>query len=100
MEIIPAEPAGDIHTFAYEIETGLGFCHHGFGRERSRIHPADHHLGGAIAFGAGWGELPLGEARGQTVQLRGCEIGDALGQGEIIQHHGHQPGWQKAGEDG
>ena len=100
MEVIPAEPAGDIHTFANEINTGLCFCHHGFGRERSRIHPTDHHLGGAVAFGAGGGEAPLGEALCKVVQLRGGEIGNALGQNKILQHQGHQSRGQEAGQDG
>ena len=78
MKVIPAKPAGDIDTFADEIQTWLSFCHHRFGREGSGIHSADHHFGSSIAFGAGGSKLPFGEALGQTVQLRGGEIGDTL----------------------
>ena len=86
MEVIPAKPACHIHTFADEIETRLVFCHHRFGGERSGIHPADHHFCCAIPLGACGGELPLGEAFGETVQLLCGEIGNTFGQCEIVQH--------------
>src|SRR5690554_1707015 len=61
LEIIAAEPAGHVHRFADNIKAGLAVGLHRFGADTLGVDPAERYFGGAIAFGAAGGEVPMSE---------------------------------------
>ena len=52
LEVISAEPAGDVYGFAHNIKTAHGFGFHCFQRKLSGVDPGDDYLGLGEAFGA------------------------------------------------
>ncbi len=73
LEIEAPQPAGDVHHFADEVEAGHPLALHGLGAELIGVHPAQGHLGGAVALVSAGLKLP-------AVEL----LGD-IGQGGLIQ---------------
>src|SRR5436305_1193555 len=61
LEIIAAEPAGDVDRFADRIEAGHGPRRHGLRGEAGGGDAARGHLGLGIAFAAARPEAPVGE---------------------------------------
>src|SRR4051812_10930677 len=51
LEIIAAQPTGNVHDLADEIEAGYGLGLHGLGVQRFGIDAAQGDLGGAVALG-------------------------------------------------
>ncbi len=79
MEIVAAEPAGDVHGFADKEEAGRGARFHRLLRERVRIDAAARDLGLGVAFRAG-GRQRKGFQRARDVDQRGVFHGaDLLG---------------------
>src|SRR5690606_9376460 len=52
LEVIAAEPAGDIHHLADEKEAADGFGFHGLGIELTRIDPSKRNFCGTVTFRA------------------------------------------------
>ncbi len=58
MEVVAAEPAGDVDHFADEIQPRHKLRLHRAGGQSIGIDAAQGDLGGAIAFGAAGGDRP------------------------------------------
>ena len=65
LEIVAAEPAGDVDDLADEIEPRHVARLMRLGVERPRVDAAERHFGGAVAFGAGRLDPPGLEPLGQ-----------------------------------
>ena len=68
LEVVAAQPAGDVHHLANAVQAGLGLGFHGLLRERARVHATQRHLGLLVALGACGHQLPARQALGQQVQ--------------------------------
>jgi len=69
LEIVAAQPAGDIHDLTDEVETWDLPTLERLGGEFGGVHPAERHLGLGIAFIAGGLDLPRLQCSGHGLQI-------------------------------
>ncbi len=98
LEVVAAQPAGDVHHLADEVQAGLRGRLHGLLRQRARVDAAQRHLGLLVAFGAGGRQFPARQLVRQPRQrLVGGLVDRALPVGALLcpgigQAAGHQRG--------
>src|SRR3546814_8151478 len=70
LEIVTAEPTGDVEALADEIEAGHLLCREGLGGERGGVDAAGGHLGGAESFCTAGPQAPAVQQPGYRAQDR------------------------------
>ncbi len=78
LEVIAAEPAGDVDDFADEVEAGDDAALQGAGVEGVGVDSADGDLGLGVAFGAGGCDTPIVQAA-FDIEERGVGEGAGFG---------------------
>src|SRR5450432_3073684 len=78
LEIVAAEPAGDVDHFADEIKSRDAARLHCFRRQLARIDAADGHFGFRITLRAAWSNRPLVNESHQVFQLRRPRLHERL----------------------
>src|SRR6185312_14743225 len=69
LEVVAAQPAGDVHHFADEVQAGHELRLHRAGREPVGVHTAQGHLGGAVTLGAAGDDRPVVQSPTDLMQL-------------------------------
>ena len=99
LEVVAAQPAGDVHHLADEIQARLRGGLHGLLRERARVDAAQGHLGLLVAFGPGRRQLPSSQLFCQPRQgLVGGLVDGALPVGALLRPGVGQAAGDMAGQ--
>jgi EAL domain-containing protein (putative c-di-GMP-specific phosphodiesterase class I) len=88
LEVVAAQPAGDVHHLANKVQAGLGLALHGLLRQCLGVHAAQRDLGLFVALGARGRDFPARELVGQLGQGLVAGLVDGALQLGVLGHPG------------